>query len=301
MVTIERLDELESRILRALELISDLRSENSRLEQENIQVTDENNISKEKLANKDREIADLRTQFEVTSREFGELKTREEKLETKIDSMLSRLSNLQSAEASSPLTQKENIVSAPHVPSATIIESPPQNTPDTTLNDTFYNTPDDTIIQDDEDSSLEGVTLEENTTVKSVDNIIDIDANMDTNEIYIDEDLPTEEPTSTSEAPLIADIGSEAKDEKIDTEIINDDEAKDDYNYEDDIIIDSDSEEEFDITNDSTSTNTTLSKEEFDDILLSDDDDDENNVEALDLDNNDDDFLIIDNDDEDEA
>ena len=35
MITIEQLDELEGRILRALELISDLRSENSRLESEN--------------------------------------------------------------------------------------------------------------------------------------------------------------------------------------------------------------------------------------------------------------------------
>ena len=35
MITIEQLDELEGRILRALELIGDLRSENSRLESEN--------------------------------------------------------------------------------------------------------------------------------------------------------------------------------------------------------------------------------------------------------------------------
>ena len=95
MVTLEKLDELEGRILRTIEIISDLRSENSRLEQDNSTL-------REKLSQKDQEVADLRTQLEETSKEFDELRSREGALEEKITSMLSRLDGLQSHGGKTP-------------------------------------------------------------------------------------------------------------------------------------------------------------------------------------------------------
>ena len=100
MVTLERLDELEGRILRALELISDLRTENSRLDESNNQLQTENNNLKQTLVLKDQEVAKLRTQIESTSSEFKELKSRETALETKINDMFNKLNSIQNIKIS---------------------------------------------------------------------------------------------------------------------------------------------------------------------------------------------------------
>ena len=54
MITIAQLDELEGRIVRALELIGDLRSENARLETENASLRSEHDKMKLVLEQKEK-------------------------------------------------------------------------------------------------------------------------------------------------------------------------------------------------------------------------------------------------------
>ncbi len=124
MLTLERLDELEGRILRALELISDLRSENARLEQDNSQLRQEHDTVKQELEHKDREVASLREQLENTSKEFHELKEREAVLDQKINDMLAKFTALQSS-SQSPAPSASYAADDPSDPSsaASVVEA----------------------------------------------------------------------------------------------------------------------------------------------------------------------------------
>jgi DNA repair exonuclease SbcCD ATPase subunit len=111
MITLEQLDELESRIIRALELIGDLRTENSRLEVENQKLREEHDQLKNALEQKERDIQVLKSKLEETNKELQELKEKESILEKRISDILSKLadaegSNYQSGMVSTPISPK---------------------------------------------------------------------------------------------------------------------------------------------------------------------------------------------------
>ncbi|MFN3604465.1 MAG: hypothetical protein ACK4UJ_07125 [Leptonema sp. (in: bacteria)] len=92
MITLEQLDELENRIIKALELIGDLRTENSRLEVENQKLRKEYEDLKITLDQKERDVRDLKQQLEKTNEELRELKEKESILEKRISEILTKLS-----------------------------------------------------------------------------------------------------------------------------------------------------------------------------------------------------------------
>ncbi len=105
MISLETIEELEAKIMKALELISDLRSENNRLESDNEALRAENDKMKLAMEEKEREIATLREKLAEAQKELQEFKTKEGKLDSKISDMMSRLDNLPSAKSSSTVKQ----------------------------------------------------------------------------------------------------------------------------------------------------------------------------------------------------
>ncbi len=92
MITLEQLDELESRIVKALELIGDLRTENSRLEIENQKLRNEYETLKTTLDQKERDVRELKQQLDKANEELNELKQKESILEKRINEILNKLS-----------------------------------------------------------------------------------------------------------------------------------------------------------------------------------------------------------------
>ena len=92
----QQLDELEGRIVRALDLIGDLRSENSRLESENDKLRSEHDEMKLALDKKEQEMVSLKDQLEKTGAELKDLKEKEGLLEKRINEMLGRLADMES-------------------------------------------------------------------------------------------------------------------------------------------------------------------------------------------------------------
>lgn len=135
MITLEQLDELESRIIKALELIGDLRTENSRLEAENQKLREEFDKLHLTLEEKERDIQSLRQELQKTSEELKTLKERETLLEKKISEILSRLAsaegNFTNTREGNTLTSNLNIVeedTSIEIPIDTPIEKPNINT-----------------------------------------------------------------------------------------------------------------------------------------------------------------------------
>jgi phosphoribosylaminoimidazolecarboxamide formyltransferase/IMP cyclohydrolase len=96
MISLETIEELETKIMKALELISDLRAENNRLESDNEALRSENDQMKLAMEEKEREIASLREQLAQSLKELEEYKSKEKKLDNKIHDMMNRLDNLSS-------------------------------------------------------------------------------------------------------------------------------------------------------------------------------------------------------------
>ena len=94
MIELETIEELESKIIKALELISDLRMENSRLESENETLRAEHDEMKLAMEEKQGELGKVKNQLSETANELSDLKAREEQLDKKINSMLQRLETL---------------------------------------------------------------------------------------------------------------------------------------------------------------------------------------------------------------
>ena len=84
MISLETIEELETKIMKALELISDLRAENNRLESDNETLRAENDQMKLAMEEKEREIASLREQLAQSLKELDEYKSKEKKLDNKI-------------------------------------------------------------------------------------------------------------------------------------------------------------------------------------------------------------------------
>lgn len=91
MLKIETIEELESKVLKALELIGDLRTENGRLESENETLRADNDQMKLSMEEKEKELVSLKSQLQETSRELESLKSKEDQLEEKINSLIQKI------------------------------------------------------------------------------------------------------------------------------------------------------------------------------------------------------------------
>ena len=96
MLSMQQLEELESRVVKALQLISDLRTDNAKLENDNESLKSENEDLKLTLDEKEQEVARIRKELDESTRELQELKDKEEVLEKKIISLLGKLDVVQS-------------------------------------------------------------------------------------------------------------------------------------------------------------------------------------------------------------
>ncbi len=152
MITLEQLDELESRIVRALELIGDLRTENSRLESENQKLREEHDQLKNALEQKERDVQVLKDQLEKANQELNELKQKESMLEKRITDILSKLAN---AEGSNYVTgDVKKSVSSSFASSQTVISQP------TISNDELTIVEEDIAVPQKEDESSVEIEIE---------------------------------------------------------------------------------------------------------------------------------------------
>ena len=99
MITMQQLEELESRIIKALQLIGDLRAENAKLEADNENLKVQAEEARLSLEEKEQEIARLKREIESATNELAQIKQREEVLEKKIIEMLGKLDTLKSGKA----------------------------------------------------------------------------------------------------------------------------------------------------------------------------------------------------------
>lgn len=99
MITMQQLEELESRIIKALQLIGDLRAENAKLEADNESLKVQAEEARLSLEEKEQEIARLKKEIENATNELAQIKQREELLEKKIIEMLGKLDTLKSGKA----------------------------------------------------------------------------------------------------------------------------------------------------------------------------------------------------------
>lgn len=96
MISMQQLEELENRIVKALQLINDLRSENAKYENENESLRGEVEEVKLSLEEKEQEIQRIKKELDNATRELREIKEREEVLEKKVIGLLGKLDILQS-------------------------------------------------------------------------------------------------------------------------------------------------------------------------------------------------------------
>ena len=81
MLTMEQLEQLEGRIIKALDLISDLRLENGQLETEADKLRADNDQLKLTAEEKVREANELKQQLQEATEELNKLKSKEDELE----------------------------------------------------------------------------------------------------------------------------------------------------------------------------------------------------------------------------
>ena len=94
MITMQQLEELESRVIKALQLIGDLRTENSKLENENEEIKGELEEARLSLEEKEQEVEKIRKELDEATRELEELNAKEEVLEKKVIGLLGKLDTL---------------------------------------------------------------------------------------------------------------------------------------------------------------------------------------------------------------
>ncbi len=94
MISMQQLEELENRVVKALQLISDLRTENSKLENENEEIKGELEETKLSLEEKEQEIERIRKELDHATIELEELNAKEEVLEKKVIALLGKLDGL---------------------------------------------------------------------------------------------------------------------------------------------------------------------------------------------------------------
>jgi len=94
MISMQQLEELESRVIRALQLIGDLRTENSKLENETDELKSDLEEAKLTLEEKEQEVEKIRKELGRSHQELGDLNAREEVLEKKVIALLGKLDTL---------------------------------------------------------------------------------------------------------------------------------------------------------------------------------------------------------------
>ena len=94
MISMQQLEELESRVIKALQLIGDLRTENSKLENENEEIKGELEEARLSLEEKEQEVEKIRKELDEATRELEELNAKEEVLEKKVIGLLGKLDTL---------------------------------------------------------------------------------------------------------------------------------------------------------------------------------------------------------------
>ncbi|MBN2158640.1 MAG: hypothetical protein JW807_04535 [Spirochaetes bacterium] len=94
MISMQQLEELESRVVKALQLIGDLRTENSKLENENEELKTEMEEARLSLEAKEQEVEKIRRELDQATRELEELNAKEEILEKKVIGLLGKLDTL---------------------------------------------------------------------------------------------------------------------------------------------------------------------------------------------------------------
>lgn len=292
MITLEQLDELEGRIVRALELIGDLRSENSRLESENERLRTEHDELKIALDEKEKTVQSLKEQLDKTGAELNELKQKESVLEKRITEMLSRLSDVgpsssfaatsvQPKAALSPVVEKAEPVKSEAIP-----VEPVKVTPVSHSSEAFSDSDNDdesVVILDDQDLPLERATtsLAANTQELGTENT------QKTSELNVKSET---EHGFTKQASYEREKEEADNNEDDDIIILDDDE-------DDVVFVDEDAVEILETPQTSavaegvTSTDFSPPPANNDDIILDDDDD----LGIFDMDD-DEDFLIVEED-----
>jgi DNA repair exonuclease SbcCD ATPase subunit len=96
MISMQQLEELENRVVKALQLIGDLRTENSKLEHDNEGLKSDLEETKLSLEEKEQEIEKIRKDLDEATRELEELNAKEEVLEKKVIGLLGKLDDLSS-------------------------------------------------------------------------------------------------------------------------------------------------------------------------------------------------------------
>jgi predicted RNase H-like nuclease (RuvC/YqgF family) len=95
MLSMQQLEELEARVIKALQLISDLRTENSRLESDAEHYKAEAEEARLSLEEKEQEILRIQNELDDTTRQLAELREKEEILEKKVIALLGKMDGLQ--------------------------------------------------------------------------------------------------------------------------------------------------------------------------------------------------------------
>jgi DNA repair exonuclease SbcCD ATPase subunit len=101
MITMQQLEELEGRIIKALQLIGDLRSENSRLESDNEALKSQAEDARLGLEEKEQEVLRMQKELDDATRELNALKEKEEILEKKIIALLAKMDTVQGGPSTS--------------------------------------------------------------------------------------------------------------------------------------------------------------------------------------------------------
>lgn len=102
MITMQQLEELESRIIKALQLIGDLRTENAKLESDNETLKAETEDARLSLEEKEHEVARIQKELDEATRELAGLKEKEEVLGKKIIELLGKLDGIRGGSTESP-------------------------------------------------------------------------------------------------------------------------------------------------------------------------------------------------------
>ena len=113
MITVEQLDQLEGRIVKALEIISDLRIENSQLESKADSLEANNEELKIKTDEKIKAAEQLEQQLKEATTELSQLRSKEQEIETKILQIIAKLDNVKGSTVTestspSPITETSN-------------------------------------------------------------------------------------------------------------------------------------------------------------------------------------------------
>ncbi len=98
MISMQQLEELEVRVVKALQLIGDLRSENAQLESENDELKSLVEQVRLSLEEKDQEVARAKEQLDEANKELNEIRERGFVLEKKVVNLLGRLDSVQGGE-----------------------------------------------------------------------------------------------------------------------------------------------------------------------------------------------------------